>query len=305
MNRLLILIYHRVLDGPDPLRPGQVTREIFRTHLAVLRKWFRVLPLATAVQELRLGTLAARAVSITFDDGYADNYLNAAPILADARMTATFFVATGFLDGGCMWNDALVEAVRRTGRSSLDLEWLGLGARSVARRSERAALIVELIRRLKYLPAPERLAHVDGVLAAADVDRPADLMMTPQQLRELAGAGMEIGAHTVQHPILAQLSLPAAREEIDGSRDSLERLIGRPVVGFAYPNGRPGTDYKAEHVAAVRDCGFAFAVSTARGAARGGDDQYQLPRVGVWTQTAWKTLLNLGLAFGSKQAQRV
>jgi peptidoglycan/xylan/chitin deacetylase (PgdA/CDA1 family) len=305
MNRLLILIYHRVLDGPDPLRPGQVTREIFRTHLAVLRKWFRVLPLATAVQELAQGTLPPRAVSITFDDGYADNYSNAAPILADSRMTATFFVATGFLDGGCMWNDAVVEAVRRTTKSSLDLEWLNLGTRSLAQPSERAGLIMPLIRGLKYLPAPERLAQVDRLLAAAEVAPPSNLMMTPHEVRELADSGMEIGAHTIQHPILAQLPLPAAREEIGASRDYLGRLVGRRIAAFAYPNGRPGTDYKAEHVAAVRDCGFDFAVSTARGAARGADDRYQLPRIGVGTQTAWKTLLDLGLAFFARQTQRV
>jgi peptidoglycan/xylan/chitin deacetylase (PgdA/CDA1 family) len=270
-----------------------------------LRKWFRVLPLATAVEELHRGTLPPRAVSITFDDGYADNYSNAAPLLAEAGMTATFFVATGFLDGGCMWNDALVEAVRRTGKSSLDLDGLQLGVRSTAQASDRAALISELIRRLKYLPAPERRTQVDKVLAAADIAPPIDLMMTPRQLRDLAGSGMEIGAHTVQHPILAQLPLLAVREEIGASRSYLERLLGRPVAGFAYPNGRPGTDYKAEHVAVVRDCGFSFAVSTARGAARDGDDRYQLPRVGVWTETAWRTLMNLGLAFGSKQTQRV
>ena len=304
MKRLLILTYHRVLDRPDPLMPGHVTVDTFRNQIGILKKWFRVAPLSSAVRDLQRGVLPLGSVAVTFDDGYADNYTNALPILAEAGLPATFFIATGFLDGGCMWNDAVTEAIRRSGKAKLDLSWLGLGERALGDSGRRAALVAELIKSLKYLPMDERLERVERLLIEADVPRPEALMMTSAQVGALAGAGMHIGAHTVRHPILSRIPAASAQAEIRASRRYLEELLGRGVDGFAYPNGKPGRDYTAEHVGLVRDCGFEFAVSTAPGAARRTDDRYQLPRVGVWSTAPWKILLNMALAFGSRQTQR-
>ena len=92
-----------------------------------IRSWFNVLPLALAVERLRQGDLPARALAITFDDGYADNAEVAAPILERLGLPATFFVTTGFLQGGCMWNDRVIEALRNCAADELDLSELGLG----------------------------------------------------------------------------------------------------------------------------------------------------------------------------------
>jgi hypothetical protein len=109
--RLSVLIFHRVLARPDPLFPGRGGRpSTFDAICRWLRHWFEVLPLDRAVQALRDGTLPARAAAITFDDGYADNHDLALPMLEAAGLSACFFIATGFLDGGRMWNDVLIEA---------------------------------------------------------------------------------------------------------------------------------------------------------------------------------------------------
>lgn len=305
MRRLLILTYHRVLDRPDPLLPGHIDVDTFRRQVETLRKWFRVLPLHQAVQDLGRGAVPLRSVAVTFDDGYADNYTNAMPILAEAGLTATFFIATGYLDGGCMWNDAVTEAVRASRKAKLDLDWLGLGQRPLGDTGSRAALVAELIKTLKYVPMDERLERVRRLSAEADVPPPAGLMMSPAQVKALAEAGMQIGAHTVRHPILARVPAATAQAEIQSSRAYLEALLGSVVRGFAYPNGKPVRDYTAEHVSLVRDCGFDFAVSTALGAARKGDDPYQLPRVGVWSKQSWKILLHMASAVASRRAQRV
>jgi peptidoglycan/xylan/chitin deacetylase (PgdA/CDA1 family) len=113
-GRLSILIFHRILAAPDALLPDELDAARFDAVCGWLRRWFNVLPLDEAVRQLAAGDLAARALSITFDDGYADNHNVALPILARHGMCATFFVATGFLDGGRMFNDTLIEAVRRT-----------------------------------------------------------------------------------------------------------------------------------------------------------------------------------------------
>jgi peptidoglycan/xylan/chitin deacetylase (PgdA/CDA1 family) len=72
------------------------------------------------------GALPERAAAITFDDGYADNFTRALPLLREQGLPATFFVATGFLDGGRMWNDTISEAIRRCNEDVVDLSAIGL-----------------------------------------------------------------------------------------------------------------------------------------------------------------------------------
>lgn len=97
--RLSILIFHRVLPAPDPLFPGEPDAQRFDEICRWLAKWFRVLDLNDALAGLRRGDLPARAAAITFDDGYADNSDVAVPILQRHGLTATFFIATGYVDG--------------------------------------------------------------------------------------------------------------------------------------------------------------------------------------------------------------
>jgi peptidoglycan/xylan/chitin deacetylase (PgdA/CDA1 family) len=96
---------------------------------------------------------------------------------------------------------------------------------------------------------------------------------------------MDIGAHTVSHPILASLDEGEARAEIILSKRQLEDITGSPVELFAYPNGKPSIDYRARDVALVRQAGFAAAVSTVRGVADSASDPFQLPRFGPWDQS--------------------
>ena len=110
--KLLILTYHRIMARHDPMLPGEPDVEAFRMQLSVLREGWAVLPLADAVARLRSGDLPPRAACITFDDGYASNAQLGMPVLQEAGLPATFFVATGFLDGGRMFNDTVIEVVR-------------------------------------------------------------------------------------------------------------------------------------------------------------------------------------------------
>ena len=124
--RLSILAFHRVLRESDPLFPEVPDTRRFARVLTWLKGWCNVLPLDKAVDRLSRGQLPERAAAITFDDGYADNYTEALPVLREHGMSATFFVATGFLDGGRMWNDTIIEAIRRTHHDTVDLSRIGL-----------------------------------------------------------------------------------------------------------------------------------------------------------------------------------
>lgn len=298
--RLNVLIFHRVLREPDPLFPDEVDAARFDELLGWVGSWFNVLPLDEAARRLAEGSLPARAAALSFDDGYADNHDVALPLLRRHGLPCSFFVATGFLDGGRMWNDTLIEAVRRSARPELDLRGLvdgqgqDLGRHPLGDTASRREALGRLIGRVKYLPPEPRVACVDAIAARAEVAPPGDLMMTSAQVKALRDAGMQIGAHTVSHPILATLAPREAADEIERSRDALQALLGEKVGLFAYPNGKPGTDYLPEvHPGIVRELGFDAAVSTRWATARRGDDVFQIPRFTPWDRGRLKFGLRL------------
>lgn len=298
--RLNVLIFHRVLPQPDPLFPDEVHAARFDELLGWLKSWFNVLPLDAAVRQLADGSLPARAAALSFDDGYADNHDVALPLLKKHGLPCSFFVATGFLDGGRMWNDTLIEAVRGSKLPLLDLRGLvdgrgqDLGQHPLGDDAHRRDALGRLIERVKYLPPERRLACVATIAERAEVAPPDDLMMSSDQVRALRRAGMQIGAHTVNHPILATLDPQQAADEIGRSRDTLQQLLGEKVGLFAYPNGKPGTDYLPEvHPGIVRELGFDAAVSTRWAAARRGEDVFQIPRFTPWDRERHKFGLRL------------
>lgn len=280
--RLNILIFHRVLPTIDPLFPDEPDAARFDQMMSWVKSWFNIIPLDQAVSKLQSGTLPARAAAITFDDGYADNRTVALPILQKHGLPATFFIATGFLDGGRMWNDTVIESVRGASSSLLNLENLGLGSHSNGSLGEKRQAIDAIINQIKYLPLDERTTLTERIAHELGIAPPNDLMMNSQQVREMHEAGMQIGAHTINHPILARTDLQNAEHEIRTSKEALEKLLGEPITLFAYPNGKPGQDYLPEHCRIIRDLEFSAAVSTGWGSADCNTDIYQLPRFTPW-----------------------
>lgn len=292
-GKLSVLMFHRVLPRVDPLFPGEADVRRFDETLCWVGKWFDVLPLGRAVEHLAAGTLPARALAITFDDGYADNHDVALPLLARHGFPATFFIAADFLDGGRMWNDTIIESVRRFDGETLDPDLPGVGQLDLSSIAARSAAIERLLRELKHLPPAIRAAHTERIAKACRTALPDDLMMRSTQVRALRAAGMEIGAHTLSHPILAALDAPTAQREIEGGKELLEGLLQEPVELFAYPNGRPDRDYAAEHVEMVRAAGFKAAFSTAPGAADRASAIFELPRFTPWDRTELRFGLRL------------
>ena len=284
-GRLSILIFHRVLIEPDALFPETPAAAEFEKRMRWVKEWFNVLPLAEAIDLLFVGRIPSRALAITFDDGYADNEALAAIILRRLGLTATVFVTTSFLDGGCMWNDRVIEAFRRCEAAQLDLCTLGLAAYSLDSTAARRAAIDAVLDGIKHLEPQERLRVTEAIVQAAGNRPSPQLMMRTEQVRNLRSLGMDVGAHTVTHPILTRLDAAAARDEVSRSKRELEAIVGAPIRLFAYPNGVPNLDYASEHAALVRECGFNAAVSTSWGAASMQSDRFQLPRFTPWDST--------------------
>jgi peptidoglycan/xylan/chitin deacetylase (PgdA/CDA1 family) len=277
---VLILTYHHVLDESDPMRPDAPTVELFESQMTILADEFNVLPLADAVTGLEGGRLPPAAVVVTFDDGYADNHRNALPVLRKLGLPATFFIATAYLDGGCMFNDCLIEAARAAPAGEWDTRVAPVSRAQLGSLADRIAVAGRLIGALKYQPLQRRESRVDGLLDRLGMTRPTDLMMSSGQVRDLHSAGMSIGAHTSAHPILARLDAAESRAEISRGREELQSIVGGEVDLFAYPNGQPMRDYLWRDVEILKRLGFKGAVSTARGVAASGADCLQLPRWG-------------------------
>jgi peptidoglycan/xylan/chitin deacetylase (PgdA/CDA1 family) len=284
-GRLSVLTFHRVLPRHDPLLPDLPDAHEFERQMRWVRDWFNVVPLGAGIDMLYAGTIPSRALAVTFDDGYADNEELAAPILRRLGMSATFFVSTAFLGGGCMWNDRVIEAVRACQSPELDLGAIGLKKYSMQSPAARSQSVRALLLDIKHFDADRRQALTDAIVELTGAQEKSGLMMSPDQVRQLRVLGMDVGAHTVNHPILTRVSQSAAREEIGNSKQHLEQVLGHAVPLFAYPNGMPDRDYSAEHVDIVKQCGFSAAVTTAQGAATISSDRFQLPRFAPWART--------------------
>lgn len=291
--KLSILIYHRVLPRPDPMFEWVPDARAFERQMALLANNFVVLPLADAVKCLKDGRLPGGAVCVTFDDGYADNAEIALPILQRWGIPATFFISTGFLEGGCMWNDSVIESVRSASGPVLDLTSIGIGCHSIESYAQRRHLGNRVLTALKYLSPNDRMERVAQIAKITSAKLPDHLMMIPEQIRELSNAGMEIGGHTVNHPILTSIDDNAAFAEIAQGKEELSSITRTPIKFFAYPNGKPGRDYQSRHVKIVRSAGFEAAVSTSWGAANQAADVYQLPRFTPWDKKPGRFMLRL------------
>ena len=278
-----VLTFHRVNDDGDPFLPALPTA-VFEARVAHIARYYRPATVEDLIERARRGDLPRNAVALTFDDGYRDNLTHAAPILARHRVPATIFLSTGLIGTGAQpWFDRLALAIKTSPRSSLTLppaESLPLGSVGDRLRALDAAL-----RALKRRPDTERRDLLEEIVRTLDAPavEPKSGMLSWDDVHALRGLGWSVGAHTVSHPILSRCAPDAARAEIRDSKLAIERAIGGPVRGFAYPNGG-AEDYSGVVVDLVREAGFTCAVTTRRGLNSAETPPFELRRGGPWEE---------------------
>jgi peptidoglycan/xylan/chitin deacetylase (PgdA/CDA1 family) len=306
-------MYHRVsAPAVDPwglsVHPNR-----FREHVEVLRDSRTPLALPDFVARLQAGTLPDNAVAITFDDGYRDNLREARPCLADAHVPATVFLAAGAIGQTReFWWDEVARGLLGR-RQALDCEialdgsacrlsFAAAGDDELREnswwrawqepRTGRQRTYLDFWQLVRDVSAAERDAAMDQFrsatnLGAADL---SDLPMTAGEVAELTRDGLvQIGGHTVSHPVLTLLGPEERQREILEGKRRCEELANGPVSGFAYPHG-------AENEAcrnAVRENGFAWACTTINEPVQRSGDVYALPRLFVqdWNAAAFKAAL--------------
>jgi peptidoglycan/xylan/chitin deacetylase (PgdA/CDA1 family) len=276
----LIFVFHRITDLPNPFRSG-LPVELFDQLCRHLAQHYTVLPLADLDARRASGS---SSVAITFDDGYADNYRLALPVLRRHGLPATVFITTGCMEGrNLLWTSRLAWTLEH-GTAAGDLVSLRDRTLQLSTREDRLHVLEILKQELKALDHVEReeiLAELAAAMGGVDFSGLRREMLTWEQLAEMEAAGFIAGAHTISHPILAREPRERVRQEITGSRDELEGRLRRKVDLFAYPNGGP-TDYDEQTIEEVRQAGFRLACTMAFGANNAAVSPFELRRVSVY-----------------------
>lgn len=281
-GRLSVLLFHKIPTVADPLTADELDLAGFEQILDFLVINANVMPLPEATAALQAGKLPSRAMALTFDDGYAEWLDNVSPALRKRNLPGTFFVTTGQLDGGALWHERIVAAVRALPDSGFFLPY-GFGKYTdLGQPGTRLRLIEELQGRLKYAPLADRVGAIEVLEAQARSTISLPRPFNTDSVRTLHNQGFDIGAHTVHHPILNECTRAQARAEIGNCKEELEAITGARVHSFAYPNGRPNEDYGPEHVAMVKSLGYSSAVTTSSGVSTRASDMFQLPRFTPW-----------------------
>jgi peptidoglycan/xylan/chitin deacetylase (PgdA/CDA1 family) len=284
-RRPVILRYHRVYGpGPEPIYELGLSRALFEAQLDFLRQRCNVVTLGQVFDALfRGGSLPQHAVAITFDDGYKDNFTEAFPALRSRGLPATVFVAVDNVERGMpFWWDRLAAAIHAAPSGSVTVD-LGRGKESVVLNGaeSRRRAVERACEAFKLMPHAVAGSRLEGVLAALGTQAEStDPVLSWDEVREMADGGIEIGSHTLDHPVLSRLSPEEAMRQIVESRRRAEDRLKRPVRFFAYPNGKRD-DVTPAVKELVRKAGYAGAVSTIQGRPSPASDPFLVERIGV------------------------
>jgi peptidoglycan/xylan/chitin deacetylase (PgdA/CDA1 family) len=262
-RRILVLTYHRFSDGP---RAGRTSAANLVAQLDYLQSHYTVLPLSMIESRLREGRpLPPATAAITIDDGYSDFHEIAWPLLCRRNMPATIFSVTDFVDGNrWIWTDKIPFLLSRTREDRIAINVAGLRiAGALDGDASRRQLASRLNTLLKHLPDESKDPLIDQIAAQCSVRLPVTPPVesgscTWEQLREMESAGVEVGSHTVTHPLLTRVTADRLCRELEQSRRRLEDMLGHTVTLFCYPNGA----YNRVVRDAVARAGYQLAVTS-------------------------------------------
>lgn len=270
---LPILAYHRIHpDAESELWDRGVidaTPDDFEWQMATLARYFTPILASELAQYLRTGTpLPHNPALVTFDDGYRACATYALPILRAHGVRATFFISTSHVaERRVFWWDRISHLVRTSRMTTLRLRYPD--ALSVELGGDREPAVRQVSRVVKkaYDLDVERFLSELAIAAEVSWD-PAfergladELLMTWDDVRSLASAGMEIGSHTRTHRVLQNIRPEELESELFGSKEDLERELGERVRSISYPVGGPISS-SSEIVDAVERAGYEIGFST-------------------------------------------
>lgn len=274
------LAYHRVSDTYDSFLPPMPIKT-FEIQMTYLATHCNVLSLDEAVERIKAQDVPDGAVVVTFDDGYADNYIHAFPILKRLSIPATIFLPTNVIGTGrVLWHDQVFSALSKT-KVPLIEGFPKNGSRfSLATLQDRQHSQDAILLYIRSLDVFRRNHEIGRLFSLLNFSMNSDsprLYLDWSEVKAMQSHGIEFGSHTSTHPILSLLSDAEAREEIFQSKSLMEHYLGIPVKSFAYPSGRR-QDFSENTKALLRESGYKCAVTMIHGTNSVGADLFEMKR---------------------------
>lgn len=303
----VILLYHRVAEVPSDPQLLCVTPRHFKEHLEHLRLHYRPMSLRELKEALDAERIPHKAVVVTFDDGYADNLYNAKPLLERYDVPATVFVTSGYVGQGqeFCWDELehillvspnLPETLHLTIQGKTyswqlgeaetddetpnkpDLRWNVTMEIYATPRHRVYCELHPLFRVLDYEAREQLLIQLSQWAGVSREGRSTHRILQADEIAKLSEGGLvEVGAHTLTHPVLIAQPLEMQWREIMESKRQLEAILGHPVTSFSYPYGGQG-DVGEETIALVREADYQMACANSPTAITCRSDPYWLPR---------------------------
>ncbi|MFA5804206.1 MAG: polysaccharide deacetylase family protein [Melioribacteraceae bacterium] len=279
---IVILLYHRVTTLANDFNSLAVSPDNFYKQMKFIKMNLNVASLSDNFSNFSVPT-----VMITFDDGYADNYYEALPILREFDIPATIFINTNpVLNKTEFWWDELEDIILDGYQDKYPNEYIlrsffSRKVYSTHSYEDRKHLFMELQNFLKQISFKKRNALIEDLLKWTKIKKQLRSEYRSLTVDELAKFAQNdiitIGAHSVSHCALSSLSNIEQKKEILESKRDLERIIKKPVTLFSYPFGNLRS-YNLKTIKYLREAGFIKAVSNFPGACGTFTDPYQLPR---------------------------
>jgi peptidoglycan/xylan/chitin deacetylase (PgdA/CDA1 family) len=260
-SQLAVFTYHRIGPKTDNWSLSPFDAQIFKQQIEFFSRNYEIIQLDDLIQRLDQGkSPPPQAVAITFDDGYLDVYSSAFPILAQYHVPATVFLATGYIGSDRLfWWDKVNYILQNTPETSMNLGTYGIYSLSSA--EDRLLGNTKICEWLKKIDENTKNEIIQTIATLGKIGIPEGmgkkLLLSWDQVKEMSANNISFGAHTVNHPILTNVSLEQARQEIKQSRSDIEDRLQKKVYSFAYPSGC----YNDRIIDLVKDSGYHYALS--------------------------------------------
>ncbi|MGA9508858.1 MAG: polysaccharide deacetylase family protein [Candidatus Sulfotelmatobacter sp.] len=299
-------MYHSVLPAPSLWVDswGEIAHSelVFRAQMELLARDFQPISLDEAVKHLRSGDdLPRRSVVITFDDGYADNYEFAMPVLNRTGVPATFYVTVDCVENKRLpWPSRLRFAFRNTKPSRWnDSQGKSWPLNRLVEKEEAFLSSCDVCCQLSGAAQEDFVERVEQELDAKIPWHQASPMLSYEQMRGLQRKGHIVGSHTMTHPNMAYLKQDEAVRELTESKRRLELNLEAPILHFSYPCPALSPHWSAQTAEQSRAAGYETAVTTDNGITRTGDNLFCLKRIRP-TKTVEGLRWNLESAFAGR-----
>lgn len=295
-NKFAVLTYHRVGNINNSYNQLFTDKKFFENQLKWLSEYFTVMDLGQAIALSEQNKLPKRVVVITVDDGYVDSYQTIFPLMKKYNLVGSFFISTSGLEEGYLWDELVSSAIMQIKSTTESIAYQGV-VYSLKTYNEKLICLNKILTFIKYSPLEQRGKLIDQLLLVTGKPKLDPQFLNAEQIVAMKNAGMTIGAHTENHPILALETNEIAEHEMQLSKDKLEAIIESPVDFLAYPNGKMTKDFTAIHETIAEKIGFKAALSTERGNVENvASERYALKRFSPWDYSETKFVLRLALS---------